>query len=97
MTMENLNKANFFNEMQIKYPRAMKKFCDWIDEYKRVNNWDKMFRNGIKYHDLTIDMQMGIFSAYLFPEHIKQNAFSLATSQIEIAFHQHEQKLKQLN
>jgi hypothetical protein len=40
---ENLNKENFWNELQIKYPDAMKIFCDWIDQYKNKVDWQKLF------------------------------------------------------
>lgn len=46
--IENLTKENFWNEMQEKYPKAMKKFCDWIDNYKKENNWEVLF-NGHKF------------------------------------------------
>ena len=42
--MENLNKENFFNALQDKFPKGMKIFCDWIDEYKKKNNWDSLFK-----------------------------------------------------
>lgn len=41
--MENLNKENFWDELYKKYPKGMKVFCDWIDEYKKQNNWDEFF------------------------------------------------------
>lgn len=44
--MENLNKENFWNELQEKYPDGMKVFCDWIDKYKKENNWNILFNNG---------------------------------------------------
>ena len=68
--MENLTKENFWNEMMQKYPLATKQFCDWIDEYKKQNNWNKLFNQGYnsftgpipapKYHDLPLAMQTGI-------------------------------------
>ena len=72
--MENLNKENFWNELYEKYPLGMKVFCDWIDEYKKKNNWKMLFnsnseyqnadgKNAIapKYHDLPLAMQIGIW------------------------------------
>lgn len=44
--IENLTKENFWNEMQKEYPKAMKKFCDWIDKYKEENNWERLFNTG---------------------------------------------------
>jgi hypothetical protein len=40
---ETLTKENFWNGMMEKYPKATKSFCDWIDEYKKAVNWDKLF------------------------------------------------------
>jgi len=50
--MENLTKENFWNEMQQKYPLAMKDFCNWIDEYKKTNNWKKLFND--TYHQTNV-------------------------------------------
>lgn len=44
---ENLNKENFFNDMKKKYPEAMQKFCDFIDQYKKDNNWKELFNEGV--------------------------------------------------
>lgn len=44
--IENLTKENFWNEMQEKYPKAMKKFCDWVDNYKKENDWYSLFNSG---------------------------------------------------
>lgn len=72
--MENLNKENFWNEMYQKYPLAMKDFCSWIDEYKKRNDWNDLFHNkaasydakhSVKFHDIPIAMQMGIWREYL--------------------------------
>lgn len=38
-----LTKENFWNELQEKHPKDMKVFCDWIDEYKKRVEWDKVF------------------------------------------------------
>lgn len=79
--IENLTKENFWNEMQEKYPKAMKKFCDWIDEYKKENNWISLFDAKVqndgftverpKYHDLPIAFQVGIFFEYVSKEIMK--------------------------
>lgn len=41
--LENLTKENFWNSLMEKYPIGMKLFCDWIDEYKKTNNWANLF------------------------------------------------------
>lgn len=75
--MENLNKENFFNEMESRYPAAMQHFHDFIDEYKASVNWDKLFsvkyqviepeREDVhyKFHDLPFEMQFGIISKFM--------------------------------
>ena len=42
---EILTKENFWNEMIQKYPKAMKIFCDWIDEYKKEVKWNDLFQH----------------------------------------------------
>ncbi|MEQ8685467.1 MAG: hypothetical protein RIE86_09245 [Imperialibacter sp.] len=76
--MENLTKENFFDGMMIKYPDAMKIFCDWIDEYKKRVNWKRLFNSDSnwqdekgknapapKFHDLPIAMQYGVWLHFL--------------------------------
>lgn len=71
--MENLNKENFFNEIQLKYPKAMDQFRKWIDEYKSSVFWDILFCNQtyikpgskfIKFHDIPFEMQVGIIDKF---------------------------------
>lgn len=75
MKMETLTKENFWDEMSQKYPKAMKHFGEWIDQYKSEHDWDELFRGNKvfgehtyyrskpspKYHELPIAMQFGIF------------------------------------
>ena len=49
-TQENLTKENFWNEMMEKYPNSTDAFCKWIDNYKKENNWEKLFNDS--YHQL---------------------------------------------
>jgi hypothetical protein len=46
--MNNLTKENFWNDMYLKYPLAMKAFCKWIDEYKEKNKWKRLFNSNYK-------------------------------------------------
>lgn len=69
--MKGLTKENFWNDLMAKYPSAVKKFCDWIDEYKKEVGWDSLFGNhliskteAIKFHDLPYDMQNGILARF---------------------------------
>ena len=68
---ENLTKENFWNEMMEKYPEETKRFCDWIDEYKKAVAWDELFGNvfpttkKIKFHDIPYAMQLGIWLEYV--------------------------------
>lgn len=83
--MESLTKENFWNDLQGKYPEQMKQFCDWIDEYKKRVDWRNLFGNQwkeereldqVKYHDLPIAMQYGIFVQFVM-ESGWMNAFRL--------------------
>lgn len=76
MKNENLNKENYFNGMMEKYPRATQQFCDWIDKYKKENNWDGLFNNldrcapsepegRIKFHNIPVEMQKGIIQLFV--------------------------------
>lgn len=43
---ETLTKENFWNRMMELYPNATKKFCEWVDEYKKEVNWKILFNCG---------------------------------------------------
>lgn len=68
--MENLNKDNFWNEIEQKYPVQFKYFSEWIDNYKESVGWDSLFGNNIdavhykqhqiKFHDIPLEMQLGV-------------------------------------
>lgn len=73
--IEPMTKENLWNELQEKYPIMMKKFCDFIDEYKRKVRWDEMFGATVrpdwthfppKFHDLPFEMQVGIYMSFVF-------------------------------
>ena len=81
--MENLNKENFWNEMHEKYPNSMDAFCKWIDNYKKIVNWNVLFNsdsewqdaNGRnapapKFHDLPLAMQVGIWNQFMQEYHL---------------------------
>lgn len=66
-----LTKENFWNDLQANHPKAMKLFCDWIDDYKLRVGWNGLFNMNVyhplnksntpKFHDLPIGLQIGIF------------------------------------
>lgn len=58
---ENLTKGNFWDEMMVKYPLSMARFCKWVDDYKVAANWHNLFLNGVKFHHLPYAMQQGIW------------------------------------
>ena len=75
--MKSLTKENFWNALYEKYSEVAV-FCGWIDEYKRSVEWDNLFNNGsmkhyarqsIKFHDLPIAMQWGIFCQFASEMH----------------------------
>jgi hypothetical protein len=77
MKIENLNKENFWNELQQTCPNAMKVFCKWIDQYKESIDWKSLFYNeniddengigyrDIKFHHIPYEMQVGIIFRFL--------------------------------
>lgn len=96
--MKNLNNENFFNEMQLLYPLSMSKFRSFIDEYKKKNNWNELFGARVKFHDIPIDMQMGVFMAYSHHNGFSpENLFKIARDEFEFYLMKQESKLKQLN
>lgn len=92
--IENLTKENFWNEIEQKYPKAMKKFCDWIDEYKKKNAFEVLFACTIrtewypshpifripKYHELPLAFQYGIFCEYIYDMCIEEGREVIPTS-----------------
>ena len=62
----NMNKANFWDNIYEAYPKAVQEFYDFIDAYKKENNWDNLFKEGIKFHDIPIEMQFGIWLEFNF-------------------------------
>jgi len=66
--MKNMNKENFWNNLFENYPKAVKEFCDFIDKYKSENNWNDLFGEKVKFHDVPIEMQFGIWMAFQFDQ-----------------------------
>lgn len=73
---QNLTKENFWNEQMEKFPKSMKIFCAWIDEYKKAISWKDVFGSSmIKFHDIPYEMQQGIwirFAKAILPEFFEQ-------------------------
>lgn len=67
--MLSLTKENFWNGLMERYPEGTKHFCEWIDKYKEEVGWNKLFGEGIKFHDLPIDMQYGIIARFDSEKH----------------------------
>lgn len=73
-----LTKENFWNNLFEKHPDGMKMFCEWIDAYKKQVDWSQLFftphsplNRDIKYHDLPVAMQIGIFLQFVEETNIK--------------------------
>jgi len=84
-----LTKEEFWNDLADKYPKALKSFCDWIDQYKQEVNWNMLFNAGAisrtgdtlapKFHELPFAMQQGIWIEYakeILSEHFEQPEYS---------------------
>lgn len=70
-----LTKDEFWEPLKEECPRGMKMFGEFIDKYKEENDWENLFNCGVaydqeskpyvKYHDLPLAMQYGIFSEFV--------------------------------
>jgi hypothetical protein len=65
---QTLTKENFWDGMTVRFPKAMKLFGQWIDNYKMSVDWPRLFNSrsqdmGIapKFHQLPYAMQQGIW------------------------------------
>jgi hypothetical protein len=65
MNKKNLTKENFWNELYLEYPKNTQIFYDWIDNYKKLINWNLIFSPLLKFHDLPYSMQLGIWIEFL--------------------------------
>lgn len=63
--MSNLNLENFWNPQKENTPLAVEYFCGWIDGYKKNVGWRLLFRDGIKFHDIPLELQIGILRKYI--------------------------------
>lgn len=59
----NLNKKNFFNEIERSLPEVFYDFSRWIDEYKVNVEWELLFGSR-KFHDIPFEMQEGVLKRY---------------------------------
>lgn len=108
--MENLNKENFFNRMMEQNPIITKKFCAWIDEYKKSVEWKKLFNsdsnwqdaNGKnapapKFHELPMDLQAGLLSRFFLELHNRVPPFNDVLHYYESAFKVNEKHFQNVN
>lgn len=69
----NLDLDSFWNDLYSKYPTAIAHFSDWVDDYKKQNNWEDLFPPilrkhypiNVKFHDLSVGLQIGVLIQYL--------------------------------
>jgi len=64
MAVENLNKENFWDDLHKRFPEAVDHFCKWIDDYKQEVGWNNIFKEGVKFHDVPLELQNGIIARY---------------------------------
>ena len=86
-----LTKENFWNEMEQLYPEGLRIFDAWLEEYKARIKWLHVFglERGkyIKYHDLPLAMQAGIFMEFTHDQKgLSDEAFRLADIRSDISF-----------
>lgn len=72
MKRYNLNKENFWNRIEGKFPQVSKHFFEWVDKWKEVNETNTWVSyvvakpiKSVKFHDYPYEMQFGIFGQYL--------------------------------
>lgn len=69
--VHNLTKENFFDDLRTKCPLAVEDFCKWIDNYKVLVGWDKIFQCNagtgqvLKLHELPLELQTGVIGRYI--------------------------------
>lgn len=56
----------FWDALFESYPQSVKEFYDFIDEYKVLNNWNELFIDGVKFHNLPIELQLGVWIDFQF-------------------------------
>jgi hypothetical protein len=82
----NLGKENFWNPMREKFPLAVEAFCKWIDEYKKIVDWENVIGAKVKFHDLPYEMQMGIMNRYFIEMFASKEEYDLGGERIK-AYH----------
>lgn len=63
-----LTRENFWDELMTKFPGDINRFISWIDEYKEAVGWNHLLGKAIKFHDMPIAMQLGIFIQFTCDE-----------------------------
>jgi hypothetical protein len=62
---QNLGKQNFWDPLREKCPMLVQRFCDFIDRYKDAVGWNERFGEKVKFHDIPVEMQIGIICNFL--------------------------------
>lgn len=62
--MQGLTKQNFWNALHAKFPDQVDLFCQWMDDWKKENLWHLLIQDGVKFHDLPFEMQVGILERF---------------------------------
>lgn len=58
----------FWDTLFESYPKAVKEFYVFIDEYKENNSWNDLFGDKIKFHHLPAELQIGVWIAFQFEQ-----------------------------
>jgi len=62
--MKNLTKENYWDDVRVCYPDALKLFCNWIDKYKEEIGWKELFGDKLKFHDMPFEFQNGVIARF---------------------------------
>ena len=73
--MERLDKA-FFDDMEDKCPFAIDVFKQWITGYRKKECWRNLFRDGVQFEDIPIEMQMGIMNRFFIETYAGKDEYA---------------------
>lgn len=60
-----MNKENFWNDIEQKYPASVSQFKKWVNIYKKKNNWCDLFRIEQTRHTIENDEEGNLQGIYI--------------------------------
>jgi len=62
--------------MEEKCPYAIDVFKKWIIGYQKKEVWRNLFRDGVQFEDIPIEMQMGVMNRFLIETYAGQQEYA---------------------